>query len=314
MNFIRFEPCYADRVWGGKLLERHLKRHLPPGRSIGESWEISDNPAVRTKIKGGRFDGKTLGEAIKEDSEYIMGRKWEGSFPVIVKWLDSCRKLSLQVHPDEISAKKFGADSKAENWYFAKCGSNAKAILGLKEGTDRNTLERFLKDGNVEEIVREFPVEEGDSAFIPKGLLHALDGENLVLEIQDNSDTTFRVFDWGRVDLNGKPRQLHLSEAMESVKFSESAPQILKTGFEDAELCSSSGFSIRKKVLKAGEELYFESRTDSRILSVVAGSLLSCCGEKVDFSESVLLPFGESQRFTAPGNSELIITENFSSR
>ncbi len=315
MKFIKFKPIYMERVWGGTNLKKEFNRDTQPGKVIGESWEISDRPEACSVICGGQYDGKTIRQAIEADSTNIMGPNWDKNkkFPILVKWLDCEQRLSLQVHPPMSVAPKLGGEPKTENWYIAKCRENSHLIAGLKKGATKQEFIDSLKDNSAEKLLWRFPVSEGDSLFVQSGRLHAIDGGNIILEIQQNSDTTYRVYDWGRVGLDGKPRKLHINESIESINFDDFEPQPVSSKGKDTVLCSCKEFSIRTVNLKKGDHLKFAANEQPRILSITKGSLACQCGcqGKVELSDNVLLPYANGQDFVAESDTVALITENF---
>lgn len=231
-KLLRFAPIYQARVWGGHALSAALGRALPVGAPIGESWEIVDRPEAQSRVAGGPWAGRTLREIIEHDATAVLGPRWrkKNQFPILVKWLDARERLSLQVHPPAAVAKKHGGEPKTENWHIAEAAPGAALIAGLKRGVTRAQFEKALRGGGVEPLVHRMSVRRGENLFVPSGRLHAIDAGLLILEVQQNSDTTYRVYDWGRVGLDGKPRALHVAESLRSMDFADFEPAILKAG------------------------------------------------------------------------------------
>ena len=219
MEILRFEPIYQERVWGGQTLATAFGRALPAGRAIGESWEIVDRPEAQSIVPDGPYSGHTLRQLIESHGRDVMGPQWPAGrpFPILVKWLDCRERLSLQVHPPADQAPALGGEPKTENWFIAGAAPGAALIVGLRPGVTRAQFERALASGMLETCVNRFPVAAGDSILVRSGTVHAIDAGNLILEIQQNSDTTYRVYDWGRTGLDHQPRPLHLREALASI-------------------------------------------------------------------------------------------------
>jgi mannose-6-phosphate isomerase len=230
MELMSFTPLYMERVWGGRGLELKLGRKLPEGKVIGESWELVDREGEQSIVAEGTHKGKTIRELLEGGAADILGPGREGSqpFPILIKWLDCQDRLSLQVHPPAAIAPILGGEPKTENWYIADCDEDASLIVGLKQGVTREQFTQALEDNKVAACVHRFPVKPGDSILVESGRIHAIDAGNLILEIQQNSDTTYRVYDWGRVGLDGAPRQLHLEESLQSIDFNDYEPGPLK--------------------------------------------------------------------------------------
>lgn len=319
-SFLRFEPLFQERVWGGRVLESELGRKLPPGTPIGESWEIVDRPEAQSRIMGGKFAGKTLRQALERDAAAIMGPNWsrERPFPILVKWLDCRERLSLQVHPPASVAAKLGGEPKTENWYIAHAEPKAAVLAGLKSGVTVEAFSRTLRENTAEQVVRRLPTKAGDSLLIHSGVVHAIDGGNMILEIQQNSDTTYRVFDWGRVGLDGKPRSLHVEQSLASIAANTAgAPVLVQSSDEPMQvLAECREFRITRRRLRSDETLAFKGGEQPRIVSVVSGSLEAVGGNEgekvIARGENILVPFSADATFTAAnGDVTVLVTDNF---
>ncbi len=314
-QILRLKSLYQDRVWGGRILETKLGRALPAARPIGESWEIVDRPEAQSVICGGELDGVTLRAAIEKHGAAIMGPKWVAAraFPILVKWLDCRERLSLQVHPPASVAPELKGEPKTENWYIAECAEGASLIVGLKRGVTREQFEGAIHANTLEECVHRFPVKAGDSILVHSGQIHAIDGGNLILEIQQNSDTTYRVYDWGRVGLDGKPRQMHVNESLKSIRWDDFEPAPVRAENKAATIADAREFRIRRVPLAKGETLRVSAGEQARILSVVSGCVREAGGGgEVVRGENVVLPFAGVFAFEAQEAALLLITENFS--
>ena len=325
-DLLRFHPLYQDRVWGGRALETTFGRSLPPPPSgpIGESWEIVDRPEAQSVVKGGPFDGLSLRRLLTEHGADVMGPKWpeKKPFPLLVKWLDCRERVSLQVHPPAAVAATLGGEPKTENWYIAHTAPEAHLIVGLKRGVTRDQFERAIADGSVENCVHHFRVAAGDSILVHSGQVHAIDAGNLILEIQQNSDTTYRVYDWGRVGLDGQPRTLHVAESLQSIDWNDFEPAAVRAAPTSGTIADAPEFSIRRVVLGAGERFHARAGEQARILSVVSGTVRASLdnasgsrpafGQKLERGDNALLPFAGAFTFSAEATAILLVTENFS--
>jgi mannose-6-phosphate isomerase len=228
---LKFGPIYKERIWGGRLLREVFGRETPKGKRIGESWELADLPQDKSKIINGELLGETLEAAIRKEPEQITGKKdFALPFPLLIKFLDCGDVLSVQVHPDEPTCKRMGkGDFKTECWYIIRAQAGAVIYKGLKEGVTREKFERAIKEGTVERMLNKVEVKAGECHYLPAGTLHAIGAGLLIAEIQTPSDTTYRVFDWNRVDEKGKPRPLHIEEALESIHFDSSGDNLSVT-------------------------------------------------------------------------------------
>lgn len=225
---LTFQPIFKDRVWGGRRLEQLYGKALPPGVPIGESWEITDRPEGVSVITNGPLAGRDLRWLMEHHPRELLGdsRPCAGRFPLLVKILDAQEKLSLQVHPPAHKAAELRGEPKTEMWYVADATPDADLFVGLRRGATRAEFERRIQDGSVAECFHRIPVKRGDSMFLPSGRVHALGAGNVIFEIQQNSDTTYRVFDWNRVGLDGKPRELHIPQALASIDFADFEPAL----------------------------------------------------------------------------------------
>lgn len=322
-DILRFEPLYQERVWGGRVLEATFARTLPPDRPIGESWEIVDRPEAQSIVKTGSHKGATLRQLIEERTADIMGPSWpaERPFPILVKWLDCRERLSLQVHPPAAIAAELKGEPKTENWYIAHSTVDAHLLVGLRRGVTREQFERAIADNTLETCIHHFRVAAGDSILVHSGQVHAIDAGNLILEIQQNSDTTYRVYDWGRVGLDGKPRQLHIEESLRSIQWDDFEPAPVRGAPTSGVIANCAEFTIRRVVLGAGERLSVRAGEQPRLMSVVSGSvrlgLENGGGSRAPFGqllppgENVMLPYGGAFTFVAATTSILLLTEDF---
>jgi mannose-6-phosphate isomerase len=251
LHTLRFEPILKERVWGGRRLAG-LGKRLPGPAPFGESWELCDLPSDQSVVAEGALRGVSLGELRAERAGELLGpcRLDGGSFPMLVKYIDAAETLSVQVHPPAEVAARLGGRPKSEAWYVLDAQPGAALYVGFREGCGRREYEAALAAGRVEEILRALPVHAGQLVPVAPGTVHAIGAGVLLAEVQQPSDTTYRVYDWGRVGLDGKPRPLHQGEALESLRFEE-RPAVLEGAVEvDLQL-----FRIRVVELAAGGAL-----------------------------------------------------------
>ena len=229
-----FQPIFKDRVWGGRELERLYGKKIPAGAPIGESWEISDRPNDENVVTNGKFAGKNLRWLMENHASEILGGARPaaaGRFPLLCKILDARDKLSLQVHPPAAKAAELKGEPKTEMWFIADAAPGAELFVGLKRGVTRAEFEKKTADGSVADCFHRVPVRAGDTMFLPSGRVHAIGAGLVIFEIQQNSDTTYRVFDWNRTGLDGKPRELHIAQSLASIDFNDFEPKLVETGF-----------------------------------------------------------------------------------
>ncbi len=232
-----FQPLLKQRVWGGRKLEQLYQKPLPPGVPIGESWEISDRSGDVSSITNGPLAGKDLHWLVEHHRQELLGstKLQHGRFPLLVKILDAEQKLSLQVHPPPDKAARLGGEPKTEMWFIADAAPGAELFVGLKRGITREEFERKITDGTIADCFHRFTVKAGDAMFLPSGRVHAIGAGLVIFEIQQNSDTTYRVFDWNRLGLDGKPRPLHIPESLASIDFQDFEPPLIRGEFFGAD-------------------------------------------------------------------------------
>ena len=299
---LKFEPCYQEKVWGGRRLAEVFDKKLPPGL-IGESWEIADHPHGQSKIKNGKFAGLTISQVLNNHSKELLGREKttaRGEFPLLVKFLDANQKLSVQVHPDDdyAASQEGGESGKTEMWYILEAEPGAELIYGLKEGTTRRDFHRAVKEKRVVDLLNRIKVHKGDAIFLPPGKVHAICEGIVLAEIQQNSDLTYRIYDWDRITEAGSRRELHIESALDVIDFSSSDNSPLKTVCLENEniqrevLVSCRYFTV--EVLNIAQAYQSKTREGYHILNVLAGegSLLGGNFSEVNLKcgDSFLLP------------------------
>ncbi len=243
-----------ERIWGGHRLASLFGKKTPPTATIGEAWEIVDRPEAQSVVRSGPFRDRTLHELWTRDRKAIFGDVPDSPrFPLLIKLLDAHDQLSLQVHPPAKVAASLGGEPKTEFWFVASAIPGAKLHGGLRKAVTRDQFAGAVRAGTVAELVHSFEVKAGDSMFLPAGRFHGIGAGNVLVEIQQNSDTTYRVFDWNRVDDAGKPRQLHIDQALQSIDFDDVAPNLTQP---DGELLVRNElFEIQKWNLDAARDV-----------------------------------------------------------
>ena len=305
---LTFEPVFMERVWGGRRLESGFGKKLPPQKPIGESWEIADRPEAQSIVRNGTLRGKPLHELWTQHRAEIFGDVPDAPrFPLLLKLLDAREKLSLQVHPPKEVASRFGGEPKTEFWYIAAADPGAELYLGFREAITREQFEKALHDGTAADHVHKIRVRAGDAAFLPAGRFHAVGAGILLIEIQQNSDTTYRVFDWNRTDpTTGMKRELHIQQAIQCIDFEDVQPKLIQS--EGELLISQSLFEIRKWKLDEAREA--APLGQFAIVCCLTGNL-SCAKAKLAPGDFFLIPahLGERQlKPLAPNTSLLRVT------
>ena len=229
---LTFVPIFKSSVWGGRGLATALGKALPPDIPVGESWEMVDLPGDQSVVASGPARGTSLHDILGHWDRDLLGSAAldGGRFPLLVKYIDAHQNLSVQVHPDQQVADRLGGRPKSEAWYIMDVAPGGAIYLGLQPGTTRETVERAIADNTVEELLVRLEVQPGDLVPVPPGTVHAIGAGVLLAEVQQPSDTTYRFHDWGRVGLSGKPRELHIEQALEAIHFGQDPPPMVRDG------------------------------------------------------------------------------------
>lgn len=302
---LKFEKVFIEKVWGGREFEESLNMTLPKDKNIGESWEVSAHPNGMGIVANGDLKGKTLQEILDEYKEKLVGEKvykeYGNRFPLLIKYLDVNDRLSIQVHPDdEVALKKHNELGKSESWFIMEASKDAKLIMGMKKGvTKEEFLEKTAKN-DFSGLFEEISVKKGDLIDINPGMVHAsLEGSVLFAEIQENSDITYRIYDFDRVE-NGKKRELHLKDAADVIDFDAKAV-IINTDFLNDEnrknIIKKKYYSIDKmKINEKFEDINKKSMTIYSILNGKGKIEYTLNNEKkevlIQKGETVLIPVG----------------------
>jgi mannose-6-phosphate isomerase len=273
---LKFKPRFLEKIWGGRKLETVLGKPLPAEKLIGESWELYDFPPgviedsgdqwTSAEIANGPLAGRSLHWIVQEFGRDLMGdvslSGEHGQFPILIKFLDAREDLSVQVHPDLHYAQTHpGAHLKSEAWYVMQHDAGARLLKGLVPGASRSDFEAAAVVGGVDRLIKSIPARVGDCHYLPSGAVHALGAGMLVAEVQTPSDTTFRLYDFNRIDPStGKPRKLHVTEALACIDFGGTPEPPQKrshvAGFHTtvSQLVSSPYFKIEKVRFTEGVE------------------------------------------------------------
>jgi mannose-6-phosphate isomerase len=214
---LRFNPVYKDYIWGGSRIPKIYNRELPDG-IYAESWEISTHPDGASVIANGPRAGQTLCDLLPDYKTELLGSHVRGNdFPLLIKLIDARDKLSVQVHPNDSNATAVGGDPKTEMWYFLEGDPGAQIYCGLKPGIGKAEFLEAMKNKTFADILQTIPAEPGGAVFVPGGRVHAIGKGCLILEIQQNSNTTYRLYDWDRTDAAGNARELHIDKALQVI-------------------------------------------------------------------------------------------------
>jgi len=262
-----FNPVYKDYLWGGSRIPETFNRNVPEG-IYAESWEISDHDDGMSIVANGELAGKSIREILEANPQGIMGTAVSGTkFPLLIKLIDAKQKLSVQVHPNDQTAAEFGGEAKTEMWYML--GDNPTQVYcGLNDGVTKESFQQAVADGTSGDTMRSVPVNKEDAIFVRGGRVHAIDDGCLILEIQQNSNTTYRLYDWDRVGVDGQPRELHIDKALDVINFADTEnalvePKVLvdTENFQCLEVLKCEYFQLEKLTFSAPLEVPMAGKT-----------------------------------------------------
>ncbi|MHC4399821.1 MAG: type I phosphomannose isomerase catalytic subunit [Planctomycetota bacterium] len=295
---LRLTPIYKDYLWGGTKLGRVLGRTLEPGKAYAESWEVADLEVGQSIVGEGPLAGVSLHELVVDRGKELLGRhRPQPRFPLLLKYLDANKRLSVQVHPNDALAARMGLSDpgKSEAWVVLQADSESRIWAGFNRPVDRETLREAVAGGKVERVLDRFHPEPGQCLLLPAGTVHALGEGVLVAEIQQNSDATFRLFDWNRVGPNGKPRALHVEEALEATDYRQRSVRPQRPRSTDRphveRLVQSDKFILDRWRISSSQEAGGDD--GCHILTVLEGAVTLAgdpCQRPLGLGQTVLIP------------------------
>ncbi len=307
-------PC-KDYIWGGTRLRDEYGKKSDKDK-LAESWELSCHKDGESVIENGEFAGKTLSAYINESGKGVLGKKCERFeyFPILIKLIDAKDNLSVQVHPDnEYAMRVEGEYGKTEMWYIVDCEEGAELLYGFKHEITREEFAKRIADNTLLEVTNNVPVHKGDVFFIEAGTLHAIGKGILIAEIQQNSNTTYRIYDYGRVGADGKPRQLHVEKACEVTKLipptrstKPMGSPVKKDGYTETLLATSEYFNVNR--LDVTEKAELEANKNSFNSLLVLDGEFTVGDLKLKKGDSAFVPAGYG-KYTVKGSGEIILTD-----
>lgn len=294
LPILKFTPIFKSVLWGGKRIAQ-FKNMPPQGDHVGESWELSPMKGNESVVSEGPMKGRTLPELMISDGEEIMGKrlyaKYGDKFPLLIKFIDSTDDLSIQVHPDdELAAKRHNSLGKTEMWFSVLPAEGAYLYAGFKKQITPEQFRAMVADNTIVDVLGKFYPKRGDMFFLPAGRVHSIGRGNFVLEIQEASDITYRIYDYDRRDAQGNPRQLHIEESVDSITYNDT--EMTVDHFEP----------------KAGEEIVMESCPFfTTTLMEIEGTTTLKLAERDSFS--VVISTRGNAVLTAPDGSKTILNQ-----
>lgn len=311
MALLKLRPSYKDYLWGGhRLVEKYNKEF--DGDILAESWELSCHPDGPSYVVNGSYAGKTLQEYIDLEGKKVLGnncQKFE-EFPILVKFIDAKDNLSIQVHPDnEYALKNEGQYGKTEMWYIMDCEEGAFLYYGFKKEVSKEEFEERIKTDTLLEVLNAVPVQKGDVLFIEAGTIHAIGKGIVIAEIQQNSNVTYRVYDFGRVGKDGKKRELHIDKAVEVTncvpisRKNTCYPHIASCDYFTVDCLNMDGKLMSSMKGSVGEESF------ASILIMEGEGTISCGGETIPYrkGDSFFMSAGSGE-YEISGECEVLIT------
>lgn len=311
MDIFKFRPIYQKRIWGGQNLSSVFGRSIPQNEKIGESWELVDRPEACSEILAGTLDQLTIQDLWSKRRLEIFGTEAPNTprFPILIKLLDCVETLSVQVHPPAEKAKELQGEPKTEMWYFLNTAPEAKIYAGLKKGVTAEDFKESIGKPNLVEKLHTLATRPGEAMFLPSGRVHAIGAGNVILEIQQNSDTTYRVDDFGRIDDQGKTRELHIEQAKQSIRFDDFEPYFAQPHSDRVLVCEY--FSVLRNFMFPEEEHpWFPDGRSFQYHFVVKGEI-TVGTEKFKTGEAFLMSASSKPYDLTPGieGAEVITVE-----
>lgn len=314
---IKLIPVFKDYIWGGTRLKEGFGKKSSL-QIIAESWELSCHKDGHSIAANGKFKGNTLIQIIQSLGEGCLGEnsKKFDKFPILIKLIDSKQPLSVQVHPDdEYAMKKEGEYGKTEMWYVIDADEGASLVYGFNKNVTPDELRKRINDQTLPEVLNHVPVKKGDCFFIESGLVHAIGKGILIAEIQQNSNTTYRLYDYGRKDASGKQRPLHIEDALNVAQLSISSPAAaakvsIHSGYKEYQLSECKYFNVKKYEVADSVNLYAGSDSFHAFTALEGGGYILCNNNKYNFNKGdTYFIAANLGRYEVCGNCVFLLTK-----
>ncbi|MBQ8175409.1 MAG: class I mannose-6-phosphate isomerase [Oscillospiraceae bacterium] len=313
---IKLTPAFKDYLWGGTRLRDDFGKDCDFDK-VAESWELSCHKDGASVVANGEHAGKTLAQYIETEGKAVLGKNCERfeQFPILIKLIDAKDNLSVQVHPNNEYAQRVeGEYGKTEMWYIVDCDEGAELLYGFKKEVTKDEFASRIKDNTLLEITQSVPVKKGDVFFIEAGTLHAIGKGILIAEIQQNSNTTYRIYDYGRVGADGKPRELHIDKAVEVTDLCPAKPYPVTEAFEEngavKRLLSKCEYFTVYSVDVAEKGCFNADETSFHNVLILEGNAELSCGDttlSLKKGDSVFVP-ANCGEYTLTGNFKSVFT------
>lgn len=311
MEILKLSPVYKDYIWGGDTLKKKYGKDTDM-TPLAESWELSCHKDGQSTVLGGTYDGITL-EAYLKENPSALGEGSDGELPILIKLIDAADRLSVQVHPNNEQAKEWeGQNGKTEMWYVVEAQPDAKIIYGVSRDTTKEELASAIREKRVEELLCSVESHKGDVFFVEAGTIHAIGKGNLIAEIQQNSNVTYRLYDYNRVGKDGKERELHVDKGVAAAKCLRTEPRAIPVCSDGTRLLGSCEYFAVKELKLAGKRTLCADKSSYHAIIAVDGDARICAGEQcisISLGETVFVPAGLGE-YTLDGEATLLITSN----
>lgn len=310
MKPLKLKPAFKDYIWGGQKLRTIYNKEtdLSP---VAESWELSCHKDGHSIISGGEYDGKTLDEYIKKNPDSLGTSVQGDELPILIKLIDAQDNLSVQVHPEDRLAKEMeNQNGKTEMWYVIDAEKDALITYGVKNPVTKEELEEAINKKTLENLLNRVPSKKGDVFFVEAGTIHAIGKGNLIAEIQQNSNVTYRLYDYGRVDKNGNERELHIEKGIMASNLDKTEPkEIIKLDDNTRVIGSCEYFVVKEVKLDGNKTLDADEKSYHAIICVDGSFAISDFSTEVKAGETVFVPAGTG-KYTVSGKATLLVTSN----
>lgn len=304
---LRFKPVYKDYIWGGSRILNLFNRNESEG-VYAESWEISTHPDGTTTIANGALAGNTLKSLLPGNKTALLGTNIQGNdFPLLIKLIDARDTLSVQVHPNDGNAVAVGGEPKTEMWYFLEGDGSAQIYCGLKPGVGKMGFLKALENKTFANILQSIPAKKGEAVFVPGGCIHAIGAGCLILEIQQNSNTTYRIYDWDRVDAGGKGRELHIDKALKVIDWENNGDPCCK--ISGTEIKTSPYFRLDRFDLSATQKFPTSGKSFHALFVAEGAGIIAWDGgeEKMLPGQSWLVPAALGSYTVSPADPAMTL-------
>lgn len=314
---LKFKPIFKEKLWGGQKIKTILGKDFGDLDNCGETWELSGVPGNISEVANGALKGKRLTDLIVESKAELVGdsiyQHFGDEFPLLIKFIDADQDLSVQVHPDdELAQKRHQCPGKTEMWYILQADEGASLINGFVKDTNREEYQEYFNNGKIMDLLHSQMVEPGEVYYLPAGRVHTIGRGLMIAEIQQTSDITYRIYDFDRVDKDGKQRELHVEEALDAIDFSK--PEQLKSEYETVPnqavpIVSTPYFSTNKLILDQPKTIN-RTALDCFKVYIAVGGAGKIEGEPIKFGEVVLVP-ACMKKYAIEPDGELELLETY---